>query len=485
MKILIVQLARFGDIYQTWPAIKAYSKLHPHVEIHYLARESFKDALVGLNEIEKIYVLPTSHILEPVVIRENLSETIQRNENFLNELIKENYDEVYNLTYSASSASLCATLEASCSSKVYGYSRESDGFLKINDDISEYFYAQVGIGKNNRIHVTDLFAWQLSVNLEEDDFNFKDRNIINETVNLPPNTLAIQVGSSQKFKSLKSEHWIELIRQLSFKGYSSFCLLGAASELEFAKNITQSFPTGIVKNLVGQFKIYEHFDILKKCQCLIAADSSMIHMASLVNTACVNISIGAVNFWETGPRAKNSLIAKFHHQEDIKIQEILPLIDSIFMNTEMINSIRTIEGCPSYYTQSTSKIEEFAWSFVRALYMDSGYPIVDDLHSLKSFHSFYELNKMIINEIEHFELSSGDRQQTHLDLMNSMENTLDLLSQKSRATMPLWNWIVGQRVRISHSTGQKYVDQLKSIHQIAESILKLYVIDEIAEERIG
>lgn len=488
MKILIVQLARLGDIYQTWPAVKAYHRNHPQVEIHYLTRESFKDALVGLHEVKKVKVLSMVQTLEPLIARNNLVDTISKNQNFVDDLIEENYDEVFNLTYSAASASLCSLLEEFSGAKVYGYSRDENYYLKINDDIAEYFYAQVGIGRNNRIHLTDLFAWQMQVNLEESDFDFSDRN--RENLNLPlisssqnsTRPIAIHVGASQKFKSMSSMHWTELIRQLSLKGYENFYLLGSPAESEMADTISKSFPQGVVNNLVGKYKIYHHFEILSRCQMLIGADSAMIHMASLLNLPCVNVSIGAVNFWETGPRAKNSYIAKFLHADEIKIAEIIQFVDAVALGHEPSNTIKTIVGCPSYFTQNTSKIEEFSWDFVRALYMEADYPIVDDLHSLKSFHSFFELNKMVLNEIEQYSNSIGASQNVHLDLLKSMESTLDLLAQKSRATMPLWNWIVGQRVRISHLSGDVYVEKLSSIHRIAESILKLYVMDDLIVE---
>lgn len=482
MKILIVQLARLGEIYQTWPAVKKFAKENPDVEIHYLTRESFKDAVVGLTEVKTVKTIPAAEILEPVIIRCHIEGTQQKTESFLSDLINEKYDHVYNLTYSASSASLCAILEEYGSATVHGYSRNADSFLKLNDDIAEYFYAQVGIGRNNRIHLTDLFAWQMGVNLEDGDFDFSQRNNSQSFIQLSDKTIAIQIGASQVYKSMGASHWIEFIRQLSLKGYESFCLLGSPGEVEFAESIVHAFPAGIVKNLVGQFKVYQHFSILKQCQLLVAVDSSMIHIASLVGVPCANISIGAVNFWETGPRTKNSNILRYLYRDEIKVSEVVHLVDAMILGNDFANSIKVIEGCPAYFNQFSSKVEEFSWNFVRALYMESSYPIVDDLHSLKAFHSFFELNKMILNEIRLFRSCPPEAQQVHLDLMKSMESTLDLLSQKSRAVMPLWSWIVGQRVRISNLSGEKYVESLDSIHQIAESVLKLYVIDELVEE---
>ena len=52
MRILVLQLARFGDIFQTWPTLKALRRQHPESEIHFLVRSRFSEAASGLTGIQ-------------------------------------------------------------------------------------------------------------------------------------------------------------------------------------------------------------------------------------------------------------------------------------------------------------------------------------------------------------------------------------------------------------------------------------------------
>nr|HPI41550.1 glycosyltransferase family 9 protein [Pseudobdellovibrionaceae bacterium] len=66
MKILIIQLARLGDIYTSWPVIRAIKRENPKAEIHVLVRKKFEKALVGLESLDHIHVMETSEILSPL-----------------------------------------------------------------------------------------------------------------------------------------------------------------------------------------------------------------------------------------------------------------------------------------------------------------------------------------------------------------------------------------------------------------------------------
>jgi heptosyltransferase III len=67
MKILIIQLARLGDIYQTWPVVRGLKRAYPTAEIHFLARKKFASACEGISEIDQLWQLDTRSILEPLI----------------------------------------------------------------------------------------------------------------------------------------------------------------------------------------------------------------------------------------------------------------------------------------------------------------------------------------------------------------------------------------------------------------------------------
>src|SRR4051812_25965887 len=67
MKILVLQLARYGDIYLTWPSLRALRRQNPDAEIHLLVREKFKAATEGLGSGIIVHTMPISDILAPLV----------------------------------------------------------------------------------------------------------------------------------------------------------------------------------------------------------------------------------------------------------------------------------------------------------------------------------------------------------------------------------------------------------------------------------
>ena len=84
MKILVIQLARFGDIYQTWPTLKGLKRLYPESEITFLVREKFAAATEGVSSFVKVVTFATAHILAPVLFdAQGESEAAKRLDAFI------------------------------------------------------------------------------------------------------------------------------------------------------------------------------------------------------------------------------------------------------------------------------------------------------------------------------------------------------------------------------------------------------------------
>ena len=99
MKILIIQLARLGDIYLTWPAIRAMKRKNPQAEIHVLSRPRFQMAYQGLSEVTKIHELPSKDILGPILGNQfNLPESVAALDRSMTSLKSEGFDRIYNFS---------------------------------------------------------------------------------------------------------------------------------------------------------------------------------------------------------------------------------------------------------------------------------------------------------------------------------------------------------------------------------------------------
>ena len=111
MKILVMQLARFGDILQTLPAINALKRKYPEGEIHFLVRKRFKIAAELSECVDTLRVLDTTHILSPIYTEDDGSvESLDRMELFVQEMASEKFDLIYNLSYSPFSSYLASSI---------------------------------------------------------------------------------------------------------------------------------------------------------------------------------------------------------------------------------------------------------------------------------------------------------------------------------------------------------------------------------------
>ena len=134
MKILILQLARLGDIYQSWPAIRGLRRQYPNAQIDVLTRPRFIAALDGLEAVNEKLVLPTQDLLGPLVqVDLDIKAAYEKVSQYTDDLKAKNYDWVINFSFSPFSSYLAHAVSNE-NTKVSGYTRHSDGFLAIPDD---------------------------------------------------------------------------------------------------------------------------------------------------------------------------------------------------------------------------------------------------------------------------------------------------------------------------------------------------------------
>ena len=353
MKILCLQLARFGDIYQTWPVLRALRRNYPEAEIHLLVRSRFIEATVGLDEVSRVIALPTNKWLAG-----DIDEALAGIEQWLIENDMAGFDRVINLSFSPLSSYLVDLVGGA---DVVGYTRQSDGFLSIPDEPSAYFYAQVGVDRANRIHLSDLFAMIAGVELTDDDFRAPALARVYENMR---SGIVVQVGASQSQKTLSAESWMEIIKKLTELTGESVTIVGSAGEFN-----ADAIQNPRVLDRVGQTKISELFQIIADARLFIGCDSVGLHIAALTQTPTLNISFAAVRFWETGPRAPGSRILWFDSREACDVSrvtdEALRMCDGeppgapVILKAERSGVIYDLIG----YEEN-----DFSWELVRALY---------------------------------------------------------------------------------------------------------------------
>lgn len=481
MKILVIQLARLGDIYMTWPALRALRRTYPTAEIHFLTRPRFEGAVEGLDAINKHWTMSTSTILSPLVQEDaDIETSLARLDHFVDGLRAEEFDWIINFTFSPASSYLTHALTTE-NTRVSGYTRFADGSLCLSDEISAYFYAQVGLGKPNRVHVADVLASMIDVQYVESDWAAPVLPCAIQK--LPERYLVLHVGASERQKSLSPSSWIRVLQQLQ-KKYADLpiVLIGANAEASWAFEIQNGVKGMSFVNLVGQTKIGDLFAVIKGADVLIGCDSAPIHMASLMDTPTFNVSVGVVNYWETGPKATLGFIYRVETEGELvpeRLGEVLTLLLDGEVAPELI--IRT--GGLVSFDKVESPSERFQWELVQALYLGGKYPVADKMEILQGAMKLNEINTFAMEQIA---LIPSKGLEFIGPLLDRAEEVIQNISQWVPELSPLISWYQAEKIRIGPGTLEDICTAALNVHERLGRHLHVYIPHEaLKDEEVG
>lgn len=475
MKILVVQLARLGDIYQTWPTLLALSRQQGN-EVHCLVRSRFVAATKGLPEKIQIKQLPNKNIFTHLCQEQDDLAALEL-ENFCNELVNEKYDQVINLSFSPFSSWLTWKIEPN-SEKVLGYTRHADGHFYPVDDSSAYFYGQVGPGRLARLHITRLFSSVARVELSEDDLRY-GQSLVGKR-KIENSYWTIQLCASDEKKSLNSAQWIYLIRLLAECFPVMFVLVGSQEDFNFAENVKLSTGYHNILNLCGQTTPHDLFEWIGHADLHLCPDSMTVHIASLVDTPTLNISLDCVNFWETGPLAKNSFVLPLGEQPDMHAKDVVSIIQC--MTKQQISEIgfQAVDGrIESYKSCSGQSDSTFSWSLTLALYMCGDLPRTNSKTMRLGLEKTLSVFELGLQQIEI--LKNQENNPTALDVFSQVDQLLMELEFLLVPLAPFFRWFNTERVRIPPGNREQILLKTQSTFTQGHMVVSRLIEESLTE----
>ncbi len=473
MKILVLQLARLGDIYMTWPALKGLRRQYPNAEIHLLTRPRFEGAVEGLQVVDRHWSLPSGDILMPLVQEEvDIQSSLQKLEQFLAPLQNEKFDWIINATFSPASSYLTAELTHP-HARVSGYSRHADGSLNLADEVSAYFYAQVGLDKPNRIHVSDILGSMLEIQYTEEDWT--GPQTISQTAALPERYIVLHVGASDRKKAVSPIIWTRALKYFSER-YDSFpiVLVGAAGEAAWATEIATASTGCAIFNLVGRTQINDLFTIIRRAELLIGCDSAPIHMASLTDTPTLNVSVGDVNYWETGPKATLSFIYRSETEADVSADRLGEILCQLLDGHVQPGLIVRSPGLVSYAADETP-VDRFQWDLVQALYLGGKYPMAERMEILQGAMKLDEINNFAMEQIALIPVKGIE---TVAPFLDRAEEVIQSISRLVPELSPLISWYQTEKIRIEPGTLEEVRTATQNVHERFRRHLHAYIPQE-------
>ncbi len=490
MKILVLQLARFGDIYMTWPVLRALRRQHPHAQIDFVVRSRFCEATIGLDCVDRIVEWNTREMLQPVLDGDNHELSLSLISGWVENLKSNQYDRIINLSFSPLSSYLTHAI-ATEKTKVSGYTRYDDGFLSIPDDSSAYFYAQVGIDRVNRYHLIEIFAAVAQVDLADQDWLAPIEILLPRMAaetevtlqNIPKPWMVMQIGASQKEKIIPVHILESVARQIEAVTPYSIILVGSLEERGLAESILSQQTLKRTYSLVGRTKISDLFRVLKEADVVVSPDSVTQHMASLTQTPVVNLSCSAAKFWETGPRAPMSRVVYAHEPEMLSADRIVAEVRAIMGHSSpYTQEIRSCAGSPVAFEVLGQNDYDFEWSLTEALYTKSPYPIIQEQLQYDAIQRIQETAVMALECIQALINQEGDRA-VHYEILNQVDVILDSVEKIAPCWTPLLNWYRTEKVRISPDSVENLLQKTQVIYQQLLHVTEVYTTLPQRQER--
>lgn len=481
MKILVLQLARLGDIYLTWPSLRALHRSYPEAEIHLIVRERFAGAVEGIGIPVVVHELKTKDILSPILLNDDLDSSLACLDKFVGDMHALAFDQIINLSFSPFSSYLVDGIRQE-QSLIKGYCRHVDGFLAIPDDASAYFYAQVGINNWNRYHLGEVFAAVVGIDLVEKDW--RQAEAPEFALPLPEQYFTVQLATSQSEKSFPDYKWRQVLSKLISRSGHKFVIVGGPEDEDLARRVVAGLPHENIFNLVGQTKISDLFSIIKNSLGLLSGDSVGLHVASLCATPCFNLSFSSVNFWETGPRSLGSRILWAPESAMLDSERVVIEFER-WLNNEPAShpSIDRVSNDLIGYRPVYFNSSDYSWKLIEAIYTGGVFPPTDRSENVMAYERLHELSVLALDQLERIEKDPKD--QVSHQILSHIDELLLQIHQKIPEVRPLVAWFETERSRMGPGEFVGVLGQTRQLFQKLATICGLYVSSpnkEVKEE---
>ena len=265
--ILVLQMLRMGDLVLTYPLILWLRKQFPGHPVWVVAEEAFYNALLEISPPALYFPWSAK-----------------------NKLRKHTFHLICNLSHRPEAAQLAGELR---SDAIIGPWENADGVRYIEGNWQTYRAGLVNNNRHNRFHWADLNALDI-VPLSQ----------MKKTTWPEPQTrefgrIGLFLGASEPEKRPSAQTWGQIVLAMLRRGLNPV-LMGGPSEKQLGAQVVK-LAKAPVPNLCGRFSVTQFARSLGEIDLLVTPDTGPMHLAAWFGLRCLNLSLGPVNPWETGP----------------------------------------------------------------------------------------------------------------------------------------------------------------------------------------
>ncbi len=305
-RILVIQLARLGDLVQTRPLLKRLRQIWPTGDIDILGEGSLQELAPLIPELDTFHSLDLPDLAG--LAQFDMSAAYRRVHTLVEKLRAQAYDEVYNLNYSRKSLLLSYLLGA----PVKGYQPVCGGREFYRGPWLAYVFGLVHGRPFNRWHLSDVFRHlaplPLVPTIPFEDIQREDGSRLTaqgfRSINEP--IIALQLATRHPKRTWPLDYFRRLAVLLIKRLGGFIWLLGSGEERPLGDRLMTALPAVVrhrVINFQGQTSLTELAARLKASHLLVSGDTGTLHLAASLGVSTLALFFGPASCFETGPYA--------------------------------------------------------------------------------------------------------------------------------------------------------------------------------------
>lgn len=284
-KYLIIKMSSIGDIIQALPAASYLKQIDPDAKIYWAVETRFASLVKSCPDIDEVISIDFKRWKKRAW--QGIQEGIKTKKTWKTV----QFDEIFDLQGNLKSLIILQLFSAKIKT---GFSRscvpEAINCLVTNKKIELSFkgylphhYVEFVQKALNQVQTRSLPEVKLTV--DEKEKTKIDQRIFSE---VPKNLIMICPHSNWENKKLLSSFWKSFLKQIEKKQDLQFVFIhGNENELE--ENLITFQPTFEKAFFIGALPFSTWQYLMRKCQMVIAVDSSALHLAALANVPTLSI----------------------------------------------------------------------------------------------------------------------------------------------------------------------------------------------------
>ena len=319
-RILVIQLARFGDFLQTTPLLSALRAQNPQARISVLVDKGRTELAEKNPDIDEVLSVDLARLAGMARSEITLSEKIESIQAAVKSLKTERYGLVINLNYSRVAALLANLIDAD---KKTGPRYGSDRKQLTPSPWAGFILNLMTNRRLIRFNLVDLLtvyaegeinpSISLTYPLSPEDSRL-GAELLAQTAG--QTLIGFQLGSRHFSRQWPLENFARLGAQLITKRKATLVLLGTGEEerlghifMESLKKISPNSSERVI-NLVNRTTIPALAGVLDRLNLIVTTDTGSMHLAAAVKTPILALFIGPAFCHETGPYGTGHVLAQ-------------------------------------------------------------------------------------------------------------------------------------------------------------------------------